>query len=102
MELASLRNDSRAMKDNMSSFGGGCDVLARKEDASSLPAVLLGDGRCEFLKRGEAARDGMSASDAAYLIPFKAKAWLDSEGCKAKGDMPIAKASRSTRMTFSA
>ena len=47
------------------------------ESVSSLSAILLDDDYYEFLKLGKIKIDGISVLDAAYLIPFKAKAWLD-------------------------
>ena len=46
------------------------------EDISSLSAILLDDDYYEFLKQGKVIVNGVDL-DAAYLIPFKAKAWLD-------------------------
>lgn len=47
------------------------------EDISSLSAILLDDDYYEFLKQGRVLIDGVTVLDAAYLIPFKAKAWMD-------------------------
>ena len=47
------------------------------EDISSLSAILLDDDYYEFLKQGKVIVNGVTVLHAAYLIPFKAKAWLD-------------------------
>lgn len=47
------------------------------DDISSLSAILLNDEYYEFMKQGKVTVAGITVLDAAYLIPFKAKAWLD-------------------------
>ena len=47
------------------------------DDISSLSAILLNDEYYEFLKQGRIVVDGVSVLKASYLIPFKAKAWID-------------------------
>ena len=56
------------------------------EDISSLSAILLDDDYYEFLKQGKVTVDGVTVLDAAYLIPFKAKAWMDLTNRKAAGE----------------
>ena len=56
------------------------------EEISSLSAILLDDDYYEFLKQGKITVDGVSVLDAAYLIPFKAKAWMDLTDRKAAGE----------------
>ncbi len=56
------------------------------EDISSLSAILLDDDYYEFLKQGRTAVDGITVLDAAYLIPFKAKAWMDLSERKMAGE----------------
>ena len=48
--------------------------LPMDEDISSLSAILLDDDYYGFLKQGKVTVDGVTVLDAAYLIPFKAKA----------------------------
>lgn len=55
------------------------------EDISSLSAILLDDDYYEFLKSGIRVMDGLPILDAAHIIPFKAKAWLDLTDRKANG-----------------
>ncbi|MDO4337891.1 MAG: hypothetical protein Q4C91_07360 [Eubacteriales bacterium] len=56
------------------------------QDISSLSAILLDDDYYEFLKQGKVTIDGVTVLDAAYLIPFKAKAWMDLTERKASGE----------------
>ena len=56
------------------------------EEISSLSAILLDDAYYNFLQAGAIVMDGVSLLDTAYIIPFKAKAWLDLSDRKAKGE----------------
>ena len=56
------------------------------EDISSLSAILLDDDYYNFLRQGKVNIDGVTVLDAAYLIPFKAKAWMDMTERKAAGE----------------
>lgn len=47
------------------------------DEASSLSAILLDDEYYEFIKAGGVLVSGVSLIDAQYLIPLKARAWLD-------------------------
>ncbi|MDR1558884.1 MAG: hypothetical protein LBS84_04130 [Clostridiales bacterium] len=47
------------------------------EDISSLSAILLNDEYYGFLRDGVRKIDGLPVLDEMFLIPFKAKAWLD-------------------------
>ena len=60
--------------------------LPMDEDISSLSAILLDDDYYEFLKLGKVTVDGVTVLDAAYLIPFKAKAWMDLTDRKEAGE----------------
>ena len=60
--------------------------LPMEEDISSRSAILLDDDYYEFLKQGKVTVDGVTVLDAAYLIPFKAKAWMDLMDRKAAGE----------------
>ena len=60
--------------------------LPMDEDISSLSAILLDDDYYEFLKQGKVTVEGVTVLDAAYLIPFKAKAWIDLIDRKAAGE----------------
>ena len=56
------------------------------EDISSLSAILLDDDYYQLLRNGTVVIDGITVLGAAYLIPFKAKAWLDLTARKANGE----------------
>ena len=60
--------------------------LPMDDNISSLSAILLDNDYYEFLKRGKVVVDGVTVLDAAYLIPFKAKAWMDLTDRKAAGE----------------
>lgn len=52
---------------------------------SSLSAILLNQDYYQLLMRGRKVIDGVSVLSASYLIPFKAKAWLDLNDKKNAG-----------------
>lgn len=56
------------------------------DDISSLSAILLNTEYYEFLLQGRIKIDGITILDAGYLIPFKAKAWLDLTDRKSAGE----------------
>lgn len=60
--------------------------LPMEDDISSLSAILLDDEYYTFLKAGKTNAAGVTVLDAAYLIPFKAKAWIDLSDRKASGE----------------
>ena len=60
--------------------------LPMDEDVSSLSAILLDDDYYQLLRSGTTHIDGVTVLDASYLIPFKAKAWLDLTARKANGE----------------
>lgn len=60
--------------------------LPMEDDISSLSAILLDDDYYTFLKDGKINVAGVTVLDAAYLIPFKAKAWIDLSDRKASGE----------------
>lgn len=57
-----------------------------EEEVSSLSAILLDDDYYAFLKQGQTTAAGVTVLDAAYLIPFKAKAWMDLSDRKKAGE----------------
>jgi hypothetical protein len=59
--------------------------LPIENDISSLSAMLLDDGYYSFLKLGVRVIDGLPILDTEYIIPFKAKAWLDLNERKSNG-----------------
>ena len=56
------------------------------DNVSSLSAILLDEDYYQLLRSGTTVIDGITVLDAAYLIPFKAKAWLDLSARKANGE----------------
>ena len=60
--------------------------LSIGDEISSLSAILLDDTYYNFLRQGAINIDGISVLDTGYIIPFKAKAWLDLNERKTKGE----------------
>lgn len=60
--------------------------LPIEDDISSLSAILLDEEYYDFLKQGKITVSGITVLNAAYLIPFKAKAWLDLSNRKKAGE----------------
>lgn len=56
------------------------------EEISSLSAILLNDDYYDFLKQGRVQISGVTILDTPYMIPFKAKAWIDLSDRKALGE----------------
>nr|WP_243131817.1 hypothetical protein [Lacrimispora amygdalina] len=63
---------------------------------SSLSAILLNQDYYQLLMRGRKVIDGVSVLSASYLIPFKAKAWLDLNDKKMQGYMWTPETSKNT------
>jgi hypothetical protein len=55
-------------------------------DISSLSAILLNDDYYYFLRNGVRKIDGLPVLDELYMIPFKAKAWLDLTERRSRGE----------------
>ncbi len=55
------------------------------DSVSSLSAILLNDAYYEMLVNGRVEIDGIRVLAPAYIIPFKAKAWLDLSEKKNNG-----------------
>ena len=64
------------------------ELFTRKPDAIILPedAMLSPLPMYEFLRQGKIQISGVTVLSAPYLIPFKAKAWLDLSRRKSEGD----------------
>lgn len=60
--------------------------LPLDDEISSLSAILLNDDYYGFLKEGRVQISDVMVLDVPYLIPFKAKAWLDLSERKAAGE----------------
>lgn len=55
-------------------------------DVLSLSAILLDDDYYECIEKGKTIIDGVPVLGAAYILPFKARAWLDLTKRRASGD----------------
>lgn len=66
--------------------GAVLSPITLEEEISSLSAILLNEDYYEFLKHGRVKVSGVTILDAPYLIPFKAKAWIDLSERKADGE----------------
>jgi hypothetical protein len=56
------------------------------DSVSSLSAILLNDAYYELLLEGRDVIEGISVLKPSWLIPFKAKAWLDLNGKLEQGE----------------
>lgn len=81
IELFSRKSDIINLQEN-----AVLTPLSIDDDISSLSAILLNDEYYEFLKQGRIVVDGVSVLKASYLIPFKAKAWIDLTYRKSLGE----------------
>jgi hypothetical protein len=81
IELFSRRSDAIQLPDD-----AVLTPLPIDEDISSLSAILLDDDYYTFLRSGKVVIDGVTILGPAYLIPFKAKAWLDLSMRKKMGE----------------
>lgn len=66
--------------------GAVLSPLSIDEDVSSLSAILLNDDYYDFLRQGRIQIAGVTVLDAPYMIPFKAKAWMDLSDRKVAGE----------------
>ena len=81
IELFSRKPDAIVLPDNAE-----LSPLPMEEDISSLSAILLDEDYYRFLVQGRVQVEGVTILDAPYLIPFKAKAWIDLTRRKANGE----------------
>lgn len=56
------------------------------DSVSSLSAILLNDSYYQALLQGRDVIDGFSVLQHSYMIPFKAKAWLDLKARSQRGE----------------
>lgn len=80
IELFTRKPDSIVLPE-----GATLSPLPIDENISSLSAILLDDDYYDFLRQGRVQVTGVTVLDAPYLIPFKAKAWMDLSDRKAAG-----------------
>ena len=55
------------------------------DEVSSLSAILLNDAYYQMLLEGRSEVNGLTILEPLYIIPFKAKAWIDLTEKKSKG-----------------
>jgi len=80
IELFSRRPEGLQLPDDVT-----MTKVAVDDDLVSLSALLLDDEYYAAMQASTTVIDGISIVDQDLLIPFKAKAWLDLVGRKAKG-----------------
>ena len=56
------------------------------DDIESLSAIVLDDEYYALLQQGQIVSEGLSVLDESYIIPFKAKAWLDLNRRRSTGE----------------
>lgn len=66
--------------------GGELTPIHIDDSVSSLSAILLNDAYYQTLLRGRDIVDGFSILKHSWLIPFKAKAWLDLNARRQRGE----------------
>lgn len=64
---------------------GPCVPVPMGDELSSLSAILLNEDYYKLLLRGQSTLEDISILSPLYLIPFKAKAWLDLTSRQAQG-----------------
>jgi hypothetical protein len=82
IELFSRRIDGLSLPDD-----AVITPVPISEDISSLSAILLNDEYYEFLRDGVQYIDDLPVLDKLFMLPFKAKAWLDLVERKNKGNI---------------
>lgn len=76
---------SKAENTLRSEDAGPCIPLPLGDDISSLSAILLNEEYYSMLLNGKIVLSDISILSHTYLIPFKAKAWLDYRDRRADG-----------------
>lgn len=66
--------------------GSHLTPIPADDDISSLSAILLNDDYYQLIQSGRVVSSGTSIVRAEYLIPLKARAWLDYTKRKAGGE----------------
>ena len=56
------------------------------EEVLSLSAILLDDDYYDFVEQGTRAREGLSVLAPEYIVPLKARAWIDLKGRHERGE----------------
>jgi hypothetical protein len=81
LELFSRQPDSLSLKDD-----SHLTPIPMNEEASSLSAILLNEDYYRFIHGGKREINGLSVLGPEYLIPLKARAWLDMIARQATGE----------------
>ncbi|MDZ4177928.1 MAG: hypothetical protein U1E29_01645 [Coriobacteriia bacterium] len=71
------------------------------EEVSSLSAILLDDDYYDFVQEGTRADGGLSVLAPEYIVPLKARAWIDLTDRHERGKSALVTISRSTATTSS-
>jgi len=56
------------------------------DEVSSLSAILLDEDYYDFVQEGAHVRDGLSVLAVEYIVPLKARAWIDLKGRHERGE----------------
>ncbi len=75
-----------ARKEYFLEGGGQLTPIHIDDSVSSLSAILLNDAYYQALLQGHDVIDGLSVLRHSWLIPFKAKAWLDLNARSQRGE----------------
>ena len=86
LELFSRKPDALMLHDN-----SHLTPIPVDEDAASLSAILMENDYYEFIHAGKREIDGLPVAIAEYLIPLKARAWLDMRAKRSAGEPVDAK-----------
>jgi len=70
------------------------------DDVSSLSAILLDDDYYSFITQGNRIVNGLTILEVEFILPFKAKAWLDLTQRKKSGENIDSKKIRKHRNDF--
>ncbi len=81
LELFSRMPDSLKFKG-----AGRLTPIPMDGKASSLSAILLDNEYYEFLQDGKTVTDGLPVVSPEYLVPLKARAWLDLDRRRKEGE----------------
>lgn len=81
LELFSRKPDALAISDD-----SHLTPIPMDEEVSSLSAILLDDDYYAFIHAGKEDIAGLSVVGPTYLIPLKAKAWLDLSDRRESGE----------------
>ena len=65
--------------------GGRLTRLPIADEVSSFSAILLNDDYYAFIQQGVHVRDGLSVLTPEYIVPLKARAWIDLRGRHERG-----------------